>query len=119
MVTQASLSLLNELAASWLRTNDTLTGADSDSLSDEQIARLRELQSEVISDREAVGKAISSVDWTFGDFAGDVAAQAVNLGSQAVAAIADATGIDWTWVKIGVAVGAGLAVLYVGRRLFP
>lgn len=118
MVEQAAASLLQQLAQTWLNTSAKLTGADSDALTDDQIAALQELKSEVISDRQIVGQAISSVDWTFGDFASDVADQTVNLASQAVAKVVDATGFSWTYVKIGLGLAALGLGLYVGYRVF-
>jgi len=118
MVEEAAAQVLQGLASTWLDVNNRITGDDSDPLSDDQIAALRTLQSEVIDDRAAVGRAISSVDWTYGDFAADVATQTANLFGQAVSKVADLTGINWTWVKIGLAVGAGAVVFYAGWRVF-
>ena len=117
-VEAAAASLLQGLASTWIDVNSRLTGDDSDALSDDQISALRTLQREVIDDRKTVGSAISSVDWTFGDLTGDVATQTVNLGSQAVAAVVSATGLTWTYVKIGLGLAAVGLGLYVGTRVF-
>ena len=118
MVSQAAGSLLNQLASSWIDTFNTLTGADSDPLSDDQTARLRELQSEVISDRQAVGQAISSVNWTFGDLATDAVNQVGNLASQAVANIKDAIpAVPWVAIEIGLAVVSAVVLYAVFLRV--
>jgi hypothetical protein len=112
MVAQAAGSLLNQLASSWIDCFNRLTGEDSDPLSDDQIARLKELQSEVISDRKLVGSAISSVNWTFGDLAADTVSQVGNLASQAVANIKDAIpAVPWVAIEVGLTVAAAV-VLY-------
>jgi hypothetical protein len=116
MVEESAANLLNQLAASWITAFDTLDGADDDPLTDAQIARLRELQNEVIADRRLVGQAISSVDWTFGDFASDVGTQMVNAATQTVAAIKDALpAVPWTAIEIGL-MGVGLVVVFAIYR---
>jgi hypothetical protein len=95
-----------------------IAASPDDPLTDLQLAQMQQLQEQVIGTRKLIGQAISSVDWTFGDLATDSVNTAVNLGSQAVAAVASATGLDWTWVKIGLAVGAGAALFYAGWRVF-
>jgi hypothetical protein len=116
MVEQSAASLLNQLAATWLKVNSMIDGNDSDPLSDEQIAALQELQSEVIDDRKVVGQAISSVNWTFGDLAADVVAQTTNLASQAVASVKDALpAVPWLAIEIGLA-GVGLVLVWAIYR---
>lgn len=116
MVEQSSASILNQLAQSWIATFETLNGADGDTLTDDQIARLRELQQEVIDDRKLVGQAISSVDWTFGDFVGDVGTQTANLISQGVAQIKQAIpSVPWAAIEIGLA-AVGVVVVYAIYR---
>lgn len=110
-VVQAASSLLNQLAGTALGVRGQLIGVDSDALTPDLVARMRELQSEVISDRKLVGQAISSVDWTFGEFVADVANQTANLASQAVAAVSNGLGINWTYVELGAA-ALGLLLVY-------
>lgn len=113
-VAQASASILLQLQDSAARAAADLTGDDSDAITDEQKARLQELQNEVISDRKLVGDAISSVDWTYGDFVADVAQQTENIASQAVSAVASGLNINWTVVEIA----AALAALALGYALY-
>ncbi len=116
MVEQSSAAILNQLAQSWIAAFGTLSGDDADPLTDEQVARLRELQQEVIDDRRLVGQAISSVDWTFGDFVGDVGTQVVNVVSQGVAKIKGAVpSIPWVAIEIGAA-AVGLVIVYAIYR---
>ena len=116
-VTQAASSLLNQLAGTALGVGDALTGADTDPLTPDLVARMQELQNEVISDRKLVGQAISSVDWSFGDFVADVANQTVNLASQAVAAVSNGLGINWTYVELGAAALALLLAYALYQRV--
>lgn len=118
MVEQSAAMILNQLAQSWIAAFDTLDGADGDALTDDQVARLRELQQEVIDDRKLVGEAISSVDWTFGDFVGDVGTQTANLISQGVAQIKTALpSIPWTAIEIGLGAVAVVVVYAIYRRV--
>lgn len=110
-VEQSSLALLGSLDDFLLSILNSLGGADSDPLAQPQAQAMQSLQSQIIAARSTIGQVISQVDWTFGDFLADVGTTAVNVGSQAVAAVAAATGISWTWVKIGGAV-LGAVVLY-------
>lgn len=116
MVEQSAASILNQLAQSWIAAFNTLAGSDEIPLTDDQIARLRELQQEVIDDRRLVGQAISSVDWTFGDFVGDVGTQAANLVSQGVAQIKAAVpSVPWVAIEITLA-AIGVVIVYAVYR---
>lgn len=110
-VASSAATLLQQLSAAATSAAAAIDGDDGDPVTPDQVARLKELQQEVISDRKLVQQAISSVDWTFGDFLADVGTTTVNLASQTVAAVAQATGVNWTWVKIGVA-AIGVVLVY-------
>jgi hypothetical protein len=116
-VAGAAASLLAQLSDSAGRAAADLGGDATAPLTDEQVARLKELQSEVISDRKLVGQAISSVDWTFGQFVSDVANQTANIASQAVAAVSSGLGINWTVVEIGAALLAAVLAYALYRRV--
>lgn len=74
--------------------------APLDHLPNDILARLKELQQEVISDRALIGTTISDVDWTFGGILADSATVIQNLASQAVSGVSSAFGINWTLVAI-------------------
>jgi glycerol uptake facilitator-like aquaporin len=109
-VVASATSLLNQIASYALQVGGTLI-ATNDPLTPTQVQQMQELQREVIDARSTVGQTISDVSWTFGDVANDVVNSAVNLGSQAVGAIVNATGINWTYVKIGGAI-VGVILVY-------
>jgi len=85
------------------------TGKPLDELTAPQIAELRELQQEVISDRELIGTTISSVDWNFNGIFNDAATMVENVASQAVTGVSSAFGINWT----AVAIVLGAVVLFI------
>lgn len=116
-VAQAAASILLQLQDSAARAAADLSGGDTDPMTDEQQARLKELQSEVISDRKLVGEAISSVDWTYGDLVADVATTTENIASQAVSAVSSGLGINWTYVELGAAALALVLAYALYRRV--
>jgi hypothetical protein len=83
----------------------------------DQIAILQNVQQTVIDARQAVNSTISAVSWTFGDVASDAANTLKNLGSRAIGAIVDATGINWLYVKIGGGLAAAVVLYAVYRRV--
>lgn len=116
-VSQTALSLLTQLSNAATAAAADLGGDPTAPLTAEQIARLQELQNEVISDRKLIGQAISSVDWTFGDLVSDSVTQAGNLASQAVAAVSSGLNINWTVVEIGLAVAAVVVAVALYKRV--
>jgi hypothetical protein len=106
---QGLISDLEDLLTTIL---NSLGGNDSDPLLQPQIDAMKSLQTQIINARSIVNQVISNVDWTFGDYLGDLGTTAVNTASQAVGAISKGLGINWTYVKWGLAIGG--VILFIG-----
>jgi hypothetical protein len=101
-------SLLDQLAGYVQDEYDALDGSDTP-LTDQQIAKMKLIQSQVQDARSTVQSTISDLDWTFGQFVSDSISAAVNIADTAAGAVAGGLGINWTVAKIGIAVAlAGL-----------
>jgi hypothetical protein len=111
---QAALSLLTTIAQYILSVDATLTDDDTP-LTDVQTQQMQELQREVLDARSTIGSTISDLNWTFGDLVNDTITSVQNLAGQAVGAVSDAFGVNWTYVKIGAAV-VGVVVLIAVYR---
>lgn len=105
-------SVVSELNNFVGRILSELNGIDySTPLTAQQTAEMKELQTEVISDRKEIQQSISAVDWTFGGIFDDAATIIENTASQAVTGVSSALGINWTAIAI---VGAVILALYLG-----
>lgn len=105
----AALSLLDQLAGYVMDEYAALAG-DERPLTAQEVAKMQLIRSQVVDARSTVQSIISDLDWSFGQLVSDAVTAAGELADKTVQAVAKATGLNWTWVKIG---GAGLGLLLV------
>lgn len=115
-VQQAANDTLDQLASYVQRlvgNFDTPTAT----LTAQQVAQMKLIQSQVVDARASVQSLISEMDWTFGDLVADSLTAARNLADKAVQGGANLLGLSWTQVQIILGVAAGAVVYGVYRRV--
>lgn len=105
----AAISLLNQLANYVTDEYSQLQGEERP-LTAQEVAKLKLIRAQVVDARDTVQSVISDLDWSFGQLVEDTITAAGELADKTVNAVANATGLNWTWVKIG---GFALGVVLV------
>jgi hypothetical protein len=112
-VQEAAISLLNQLAGYVQDEYGALAGEDRP-LTAQEVAKMKLIRDQVVDARATVQSVISDLDWSFGQLVSDAVIAAGELADKTVQAVAKATGLNWTLVKIG----GGVLALVLGYALY-